>query len=85
MTEHVRRVRRGRRSTPGAAKGVSQQAALLVKNAYEQIETCENKMFGEMYAYARERKVYHGDPHLFEFMKHLTHAPVSIEEFLDSP
>lgn len=79
------RVRRGRRPTPGAGKGVSEHAAMLVRNAYEAIETCENKMFGEMYATALERKVYHGDTHLFEFMKHLTHAPVSIEEFLDSP
>lgn len=81
----VKRVRRGRRPTPGVAQGVSAQAALAVKQAREAIETCENKMFGEMYAYALERKVYYNDSHLFNFLKHLTHPPVSIEEFLDSP
>lgn len=77
------RVRRGRRATPGVPKGVSEQAALMVKQAREAIATCENKMFGEMYAESIERKVYHNDHHLFNFMKRLKHAPVSIEEFLD--
>lgn len=80
----VARVRRGRRATPGVAKGVSERAAQIVKQAYEAIETCDNKLFGEMYAYALERKVYHDDTNLFNFLKHLTHAPVGIEEFLDS-
>lgn len=80
----VKRVRRkGRRPTPGAAPGVSAQAAMLVRQAYEAIATCDNKTFGEMYAYAVERRVYHNDLTLFEFLKHLTHAPVGIEEFLD--
>jgi len=79
------RVRRGRRPTPGVASGVSEQAARVVKQAYEAIETCDNKLFGRMYAYSLERKVYSNDPHLFNFLKHLTHAPVGIEEFLDSP
>lgn len=80
-----RRIQRGRRPTPGVAQGVSAQAAMLVRQAKEAIETCDNKMFGEMYAHALERKVYHNDSALFNFMKHLTHPPVSIEEFLDSP
>ena len=57
----------------------------MVRAAKEAIATCENKMFGEMYATALERKVYNNDPALFNFLKRLTHAPVSIEEFLDSP
>lgn len=81
MTPH--RVRRGRRPTPGAARGVSVQAAALVRQAYEAIETCDNKTFGEMYAYALERKVYHADSALFDFLKKLNHPPVGIEEFLD--
>lgn len=83
MTQN--RTRRGRRATPGVPPGVSEQAAAMVKSAYEAIATCDNKMFGEMYATALERRVYHKDNHLFSFLKRLTHAPVSIEEFLDSP
>lgn len=84
MIPPVRRVRRGRRSTPGAAAGASVQAQALVRQAWEMVENCENKMFAEMYATALERKVYSGDSHLFNFMKRLDHPPVSIEEFLDS-
>lgn len=80
---HIRRS--GRRATPGAAKGVSAQAALMVKQAWESLDSCENKLFGEMYATALERKVYYSEPFLFDFMKHLVHPPVSIEEFIDGP
>lgn len=80
---HIRRS--GRRATPGAAPGVSAQAAMMVRQAWEAMDSCENKMFAEMYATALDRKVYHNDNHLFEFMKHLEHPPVDIEEFLDSP
>lgn len=79
------RARRGRRPTPGVSPGVSEAAANMVRAAWEAVATCENKMFGEMYATALERKVYHNDSILFNFMKRLTHPPVSIEEFLDSP
>lgn len=81
--KHIRRS--GRRATPGAAKGVSAQAAMMVRQAWESVASCDNKLFAEMYATALERKVYHSEPFLFEFMKHLVHPPVSIEEFLDSP
>jgi hypothetical protein len=54
----------------------------MVQGAWEEAERCENKLFGEMYATALERKVYYNDTVLFDFMKHLTHAPVGIEEFL---
>lgn len=80
---HIRRS--GRRATPGAAAGVSAQAAMMVRQAWEAMGTCENKMFAEMYATALDRKVYHNDNYLFEFMKHLEQPPVDIEEFLDSP
>ena len=83
MIAPVRRVRRGRRSTPGAAAGASLQAQALVRQAWEMVENCENRMFAEMYATALERKVYTGDSHLFNFMKRLDHPPVSIEEFID--
>lgn len=76
---------RGRRGTPGAAKGVSAQAERMVKQAWEAVNDCENKQFAEMYATAIERKVYHNDSFLFDFMKRLVFAPVGIEEFLDSP
>ena len=79
------RIRRGRRPTPGVAAGVNEQAALMVKTAWEDAPTCENKIFGEMYATALERKVYQNDVHLFNFMKRLKHPPVSIEVFLDDP
>ena len=80
----VRRVRRtGRRSTPGVADGVSEQARSMVMSAREEAKRCENAQFGEMYATALERKVYYNDSVLFDFMKHLTHAPVSIEEFIE--
>ena len=81
----IRRVTRGRRPTPGVAAGVSDQARMMVQTAWEQAKTCENSLFGEMYATAVERKVYHNDSILFEFMKRLKHPPVSIEDFLDSP
>lgn len=80
----VRRVARGRRATPGVASGVSSQAATMVKHAWEQAATCDNKLFGEMYATALERKVYQNDSSLFDFMKRLKHPPVTIEEFLES-
>lgn len=80
----VRRVRRtGRRSTPGVADGLSEQARSMVMSAWEEAKRCENAQFGEMYATALERKVYYNDSVLFDFMKHLTHAPVSIEEFIE--
>lgn len=78
------RVKRGRRRTPGVPSGLSVQAVNRVKAAWEEAELCDNRLFGEMYATALERKVYYNDSVLFDFMKHLTHAPVSIEEFLDS-
>lgn len=81
--KHVARTRRGRKPTPGVPKGVSEQAAQMVRLAYEQIERSDNKTFAEMYAYALDRKVYHADDGLFKFMKTLTHPPVGIEEFLD--
>lgn len=80
----VSRIRRGRRPMPGVAPGASEQARAMVQAAWEEAERCENKLFGEMYATALERKVYNNDTVLFTFMKHLTHAPVSIEEFLVS-
>lgn len=58
---------------------------MMVRQAWESVGTCENKMFAEMYATALDRKVYHNDNYLFEFMKHLEQPPVGIEEFLDSP
>lgn len=81
----TRRVRRGRRPMPGVAAGVTEQAAALVRHAWESLDTCDNKLFGEMYATALERKVYENDSHLFNFMKRLKHPPVSIETFLDDP
>lgn len=81
----TKRIRRGRRATPGAATGVSEAAANMVRAAKEQIEVADNKLFAEMYAHALERKVYGGDSALFNFMKRLTHPPVGIEEFIDSP
>jgi hypothetical protein len=57
----------------------------MVLAAWEEAKRCENKLFGEMYATALEQKVYHNELALFNFMKHLTHAPVSIEDFIDSP
>lgn len=78
------RIRRGRRPMPGVAPGVTEQARAMVQAAWEEAERCENKLFGEMYATALERRVYNNDNVLFNFMKHLTHAPVSIEEFLVS-
>lgn len=78
------RIRRGRRPMPGVAPGVTEQARAMVQAAWEEAERCENKLFGEMYATALERRVYSNDNVLFNFMKHLTHAPVSIEEFLVS-
>ena len=80
----MNRIRRGRRPTPGSAPGVSEQSRAMVQAAWEEAGRCENKLFGEMYATALERRVYHNDSVLFNFMKHLTHAPVSIEEFLES-
>jgi hypothetical protein len=87
MTGEVRhrRVRAGRRPTPGASAGLSARAAMLVRQAREAIDTAENKMFAEMYAEAIERRVYFNDPHLLNFMKRLIRPPISIEEFLDSP
>jgi hypothetical protein len=73
------RVRRERRQT------VSRKQESLVARAYEQIPTFTNKMLGEMYAHAIERKVYYNDSALFDFMKKLETEPVSIEQFLDDP
>lgn len=80
-----KRVRRGRRPTPGVAVGISAQAVQMVKSAWAAVEECENPLFGAMYATALERKVYRNDTVLFDFMKRLLHPPVSIQEFLDSP
>lgn len=44
-----------------------------------------NRMFAEMYREAVRRKVIEGDSALFSFLGFLERAPVSIEEFLDSP
>ena len=81
----VHRARSGRTPMPGVAPGVTERARVLVQSAYEAIASCENKMFGEMYAEALRRRVYENDPYLFNFMKSLEQAPVGIEEFLDSP
>jgi hypothetical protein len=81
----VHRARSGRTPMPGVAPGVTERARVLVQSAYEAIASCENKMFGEMYAEALRRRVYEDDPYLFNFMKSLEQAPVGIEEFLDSP
>lgn len=84
MTIKAPHIRRGRRPTPGAARGVSAQAVQMVQAAKDAIESAENKMFAEMYASALERKVYHNDSALFDFMKHLVRTPVSIDEFIES-
>lgn len=81
----VQRTRTGRTPMPGVAPGVTERARVLVQSAQEAIASCENKMFGEMYAEALRRRVYEDDPYLFNFMKSLEQAPVGIEEFLDSP
>lgn len=64
---------------------VSRRAASIVRNAYEAIPTFENKMFGEMFAHALHQKVYNNNPAFYDFMGHLSHPPVDIETFLDSP
>ena len=69
----------------GQRRAVTRKQESVVRRAYEQIETFENRMLGEMYAHAIERKVYYSDDALFEFMKKLETTPVSIETFLDDP
>ena len=80
----TRRARPGRPSTPGVPPGTSERARVAVQAAKDAIQTCDNKMFGEMYYEALRRRVYENDNALFDFMRHLERAPVGIETFLDS-
>ena len=45
----------------------------------------KNPLFGEMFTYAMEQKLDHGNGFFLEFMGALEQPPVGIEEFLDSP
>ncbi len=80
----MRRVIR-RNPAVGVEPGAKQAAAQMVRQAWDMVESSENKLFATMYATALERKVFHRNNRLFDFMKHLVHPPVGIEEFLDSP
>lgn len=85
MTSVADRVRRPRRhADTEPALRVTHRARVLVERAREMASTFDNKMMGEMYAWAVERKAYHNDSVLFEFMKHLEQPPVDIETFIDS-
>jgi len=64
---------------------VTRKAQAIVDRAKEAAATMDNRMFGEMYAYAVERRAYHGDSSLLEFMSKLEQPPVDIETFIDSP
>lgn len=71
-----------RRATP---KGrMNKRARALIHAAKTHVSKFKNRMFADMYIYAIEQKVLHGNPKFLEFIKHLKHQPVSIETFIDS-
>lgn len=72
-------------STRERRRPVTRKAQELVQRTKEMALTMENRMFGEMYAHAVERRVYYGDTTLLDFIEKLEQPPVDIETFIDSP
>lgn len=66
-------------------KSISMREREILVRAKEQSLTFENKMFGEMYITAIERRILEDDDGLYKFLSHLEQAPVDIETFIDDP
>lgn len=80
-----RRRRRVSRDTAQAWTNASRRKEKLLKAATIASGVVKNKFFAQMYAYAIEHAVRHKNFAFIEFMSNLKQAPVSIEEFIDSP
>lgn len=83
MTARIKRVRpvQARKEM----KSISPREREILARAREQALTFENRMFGEMYATAIERRLLEDDDGLYKFLSHLEQAPVDIETFIDDP
>ncbi len=83
MTARIKRVRQVQARKE--MKSISPREREILARAREQALTFENKMFGEMYATAIERRLLEDDDGLYKFLSHLEQAPVDIETFIDDP
>jgi hypothetical protein len=60
------------------------RTAEILARVREEASNFQNKMFGEMFYTAVERKTLKNDPALHEFLQQLEQPPVDIETFLES-